>query len=150
MGITSGERTLCLELIQKMAYAHSLEEYRQVCANFEKDAPREVLSYFKENWHPIADEWVLGMKFNGGSFLNSTNNRLESINAKLKQVINKNSSLEEFITNFFIILGALRTERDHRAAIMFQKVRVNPYTEDGPESKYTKLLISYATKFVLH
>lgn len=149
MGITSGERTLCLELIQKMAYAKSHNEYERLHTQFQKDTPREVAEYFKDNWHPIADQWVLGMKFSSGSFLNSTNNRLESINGKLKQVISKNSSLEEFVIHFFIILGALRTERDHKAAIMFQKVRVNPFPEDSPESKYAQLLTSYASKFVL-
>ena len=55
-------------------------------------------------------------------FLNSTNNRLESINGKLKQVITHHNSLEDFVTNFFVILTALRTERDHKVAVMFQKV----------------------------
>ena len=150
MGISSGQRTLCLELIQKMAYARSHDEYKNLHAQFQRDAPREVVIYFKDNWHPIAKEWVLGMKFNGGSFLNTTNNRLESINAKLKQVISKNSSLEDFVTHFFIILVALRTERDHKAALMFQKVRVNPFPNDSPESNYAKLLTSYAFRFILH
>ena len=100
MGISSGQRTLCLELIQKMAYARSHDEYKNLHAQFQRDAPREVVIFFKDNWHSIAKEWVLGMKFNGGSFLNTTNNRLESINAKLKQVISKNSSLEDFVTHF--------------------------------------------------
>ena len=60
--------------------------------------------------HSIRDEWVLGMKSNCGNFLNFTNNRLESINGKL---INRHSSLEEFVDRFFVILTA---ERDHKAA----------------------------------
>ena len=37
-------------------------------------------------------------------FLNFTNNRLESINGKLKQVISCQSSLAEFVLKFFVIL----------------------------------------------
>lgn len=65
------------------------------------------------------NEWVLGMKSSCGNFLNFTNNRLESINGELKQVINRHSSSEEFIEKLLIILTALRTERDHRAAISY-------------------------------
>ena len=140
---------MCLELIQKLAYAPSVAEYDSLYTQLQNDAPREVVKYFNANWHPIRNEWVLGMKFVGGSFLNSTNNRLESINGKLKQVISKNSSLEEFIEQFFIILTALRTERDHKAAIMYQKVKVHPFPANSPESDYSKVLTSYAATFVL-
>lgn len=43
----------------------------------------------------------MGMKYATGNFLNGTNNRLESINAKLKSVISRYSSLEQFVDNFF-------------------------------------------------
>ena len=140
---------MCLELIQKMAHSSSEAEYNSLYAQFQCDAPTEVVTYFNANWNPIKSEWVLGLKFGGGSFLNSTNNRLESINGKLKQVISKHSSLEEFVKHFFIILTALRTERDHRTAVMFQKVKVHPFPANSPESEYTKLLTSYASAFVL-
>lgn len=78
--------------------------------------------------------------------MNATNNR---INGKLKQVISRHSSLEDFISNFFVILTALRTERDHKAAVMFQKVKVVPYDKGSPESDYSKLLTSYASSFVI-
>lgn len=78
-----------------------------------------------------------------------TNNRLESINGKLKQVISHCSSLEEFITNFFVILSTLRTERDHKAVVMFQKMPSHPFADGSPESNYRKLLTSYAFFFIV-
>ena len=92
MGISSGQRTFCLELVQKMAYAPSEDEYLKVYDQLQKDAPQEVVDYFNTNWHSIRSEWVFGLKFGSGSFLNSTNNRLESINGKLKQVIGRQFS----------------------------------------------------------
>ena len=63
------------------------------------------------------------MKSCSGNFLNFTNSHLESINRKLKkQVINQHSSSEDFVENFLIILTALRTEHDHKAAIKCQKI----------------------------
>lgn len=148
MGISSGQRSLCLEMVQKMAYATSETHYNDLHAEFVKCAPKEVVSYFDENWHGIRNEWVLGMKSNCGNFLNFTNNRLESINGKLKQVVNRHSSLEEFIERFFVILTALRTERDHKAALVFQKVKVNPFRDYSPQSMYSRLLTNYAAGFV--
>ena len=91
LGITSGERTLALEIFQRMAYASSEEQYESICKELNDVAPRQVCDYFKNNWAEIKNEWVLHYKVQSGSFLNSTNNRLECLNGKLKQVISRNS-----------------------------------------------------------
>ena len=135
--------------MQKLAYATLEEEYDTLYAQLERDSPSEVVNYFNENWHSIKCEWVLGLQSACGSFLNATNNRLESINGKLKQVISCHSSLEEFVSRFFVILTPLRTERDHKAAIMFQKGKVQPYEQGSPESEYSKFLTTYASTFVM-
>ena len=149
MGITMGQRILCLDSIQKMAYASNLDEYTNLYDMFKNSCPKTVVDYFNDNWHPIKEEWVMGFKAACGSFLNFTNNRLESINGKLKQVISCRSTLEEFIMKFFVILTSLRTERDHKAALMFQKVKVRPFSKDTPEAKYCEVLTSYASDFVI-
>ena len=43
MGVSSGQRTLCLELLQKMAYAPSESEYDKIYSQFQNDAPREFV-----------------------------------------------------------------------------------------------------------
>lgn len=149
MGITSGERTMSLECVQKMAYASSLEEYDKIYDFLKENCPKKVVEYFIETWHNIKSEWVLGLKASSGSFLNFTNNRLESINGKLKQVINFHSSLEEFVVKFFVILTSLRTERDHKAALQFQKVRVQPFPSSSAEAEYSQILTSYALSYVI-
>lgn len=50
--------------------------------------------------------------------------------------------------DLFINLTTLRTERDHQAALVFQKVKVMPFQDDSPRSMYSRLLISYAAGFV--
>ena len=62
MGITAGQRTACLEMVQKLAYASSAAKYSELYEEFQRDSPKEVVAYFNINWHPIKDEWVLGMK----------------------------------------------------------------------------------------
>ena len=66
-------------MVQKLACASSEAEYNDLYAQLQTDVPSEVVKYFDENWHPIKSEWVLGLKSMCGSFLNATNNRLESM-----------------------------------------------------------------------
>lgn len=125
MGITSGQRSTCLEMVQQLAYSTTEEKYAELYIQFKGSCSKKVVDYYDGNWHQIKDEWVLGFKADSGSFLNMTNNRLESINGKLKQVISRNSSLEDFVVNFFIILTCLRTERDHKAALCVKRSKFN-------------------------
>ena len=104
MGITSGQRNMCLEFLQQMAYSTSIDKYDEIYTQFSSSAPITVLEYLNTNWHTIREQWTMGMKFCSGNFLNTTNNRLESLNAKLKSVILRCSSLEEFIDKFFSII----------------------------------------------
>lgn len=148
LGITPGQRVCSLELLQKMAYASSENEYQALYDELQDTLPQQVIEYFNSNWHGIHGEWVLHGKAKSGSFLNSTNNRLESINAKLKQVIKRHSSLKDFVTSLFTIIQSLRLERDHKAATMIQKVKVCPFEKESAEAKYSEALTTYASAFV--
>lgn len=53
LGITSGERTLALEIFQRMAYASSEEQNESICKELNDVAPRQVCDYFKKNWAEI-------------------------------------------------------------------------------------------------
>lgn len=149
MGITNGQRNMCLELVQKMAYALSEEKYLELYSQFQQSAPSTVLEYFDEQWHSIRQQWTMGMKYSTGNFLNNTNNRVESLNSKLKSVISRYSSLEEFVDKFFLILRVLRSERDHKAGLTAQKVPVTFHSTTDPAAiSYMKHLTPYAYKFV--
>ena len=104
MGISSSQRSTCLEFLQKLCYAYSETEYDELYSQLQTSAPKAVVDYFNESWHPIRSKWVLGMKSSCGNVLNFTNIRLECIDGKLKQVVSRRSSLEEFVEKFFIIL----------------------------------------------
>lgn len=120
-----------------------------IYSRFKDTAPDSVIKYFDEQWHTIRNQWALGMKYSTGNFLNGTNNRVESLNAKLKSVISRHSSLEEFIENFFLILRVLRAERDHIAGLTIQKVPVLFHSTKDPACiSYMKYLTPYAYKFV--
>ena len=147
MGITSGQRNMCLELLQQMAYSTNEENYHDVYTRFCECAP--PISYFNAQWHSIRKQWTLGMKYKTGNFLNGTNNRLECINQKLKSVITRYSSLEEFIDKFFLILRVLRSERDHKAALVVQKVPVT-YHSHNNEADHKAVLVVQKVPVTYH
>ena len=78
--ITSGEKILALELLTKLAYLHTNEEYDELRAQLLSTSPRSVCTYFEQNWHPMRKQWTMVEKLTSGNFLNNTNNRLESLN----------------------------------------------------------------------
>ena len=41
LGISSGQRTVCLELLQKMAYAATDNEYTELYTQFQTSGPKE-------------------------------------------------------------------------------------------------------------
>ena len=50
LGITSGQRSMCLELLQQMAYSSSEESYHDIYVPFCECAPPTVVSYFNTQW----------------------------------------------------------------------------------------------------
>ncbi|XP_047141366.2 uncharacterized protein LOC124816284 isoform X2 [Hydra vulgaris] len=149
LGITSGERISSLEFIQKLAYATSEKNYDELYRLFVSSAPSTVIDYYNNNWHNIHDEWVFGLKFVSRNLMNSTNNRLENFNGKLKEVIDCNSSLENFLDKFYVVLTSMRNERDHRTIFQMQKVSVDVFDPNSAEAAYKKVLTLYAARHVL-
>ena len=96
MGITAGKRIYCLEILQQMAYAKDTDEYMDLYNDFQRNAPSIVFDYFNEQGTQSETSGHWEQNVLQETFFNNANNRNESINAKLKSVISKYSSLEAF------------------------------------------------------
>ncbi|XP_028417229.1 zinc finger SWIM domain-containing protein 3-like [Dendronephthya gigantea] len=149
MGITAEQRNLCLEIFQKMTYANSENEYQNLCKDLERTKVPSVLEYFRKNWDKEHHEWVEGLKSANLTFLNRTNNRLESLNQKIKTVCSRNMSLGQFYEELLVVFQSIRTLRDHKAITLLQKRPVSLYAEGTAEAKYMKVLTPYAFGFVM-
>ncbi|XP_044597191.1 uncharacterized protein LOC123273784 [Cotesia glomerata] len=97
-GITQQERDESKRILQQMVYAESEERYLELYEELQKMPPSAV-EYFNENWHESRKEWSISTDFVQHNFGNGTNNRVESLNAKLKD-LDIYSSLEDFTKNF--------------------------------------------------
>ncbi|XP_065679758.1 zinc finger SWIM domain-containing protein 1 [Hydra vulgaris] len=149
MGITSEQRRLCLEILQKMTYAKTEEDYANLYQSLKSTKINSVICYFEDNWHKIHNEWVEGLKSTNLTFLNRTNNRLESLNQKIKQVCSRNTNLGQFFDDFLVFLQSTRVMQDHKAINIFHKRPVILYEPGSVEESYKKLLTPYAFSFVL-
>lgn len=134
-------KEILIKLIYSSSEAKYMQEYDKLCST----APQTVVNYFNDNWHEIRELWCeFGMvNFNLG---NLTNNRLESINQKLKQIIKKNSSLMDFLTNFFIWEESHLVQDDFKMQDTYSSRPVdslyNPF--DSPTEMYRLLLTTEA------
>ncbi|XP_052061159.1 uncharacterized protein LOC127701314 [Mytilus californianus] len=151
MGISSAQRHTALELLQKLVYCNSETDYEASLEEVKRKCSRQINEYIINNWHEIRHEWVFGLKLCDGSLMNTTNNRLESFNQKLKQVINLYSCLEVFFEKFLSLINTVRNERDHKGSVEVMKVSVRTacLNSESAEVKYLNHLTGYACKFVL-
>ena len=101
MKITSLQRDVCLEILQKMTYSKTNEEYEHHLDALKHLRLPKVLDYIMKNWDPIRDEWVEGLKKQNVTFNISTTNHIESLNKTLKQVISRNSNLTSFFLKIY-------------------------------------------------
>lgn len=111
--ITSIKRDNILEILNKMIHSRNKTEFDSLCNNLFTEGNKKLTDYFNTNWKPIADEWVIALSTAHHFYDNLTNNRIESINSKLKSTIKKFSSLDDFFSSFFDIIKSMRIERKH-------------------------------------
>ena len=76
--------------------------------------------------------------------LNRTNNRLESINQKIKSVVSKNSDLNTFWIDLMQCLNTMNVERDQKAVNVQLKMPVGINMTDTDVDKYAELLTPFA------
>ena len=135
---------MCLEILLKMVYARNEEKYSKLYDELKNVPQKRVVENFDSNWHGICHEWVDGLKTASCNFMNRTNNRIESINQKLKSVISRYSGITQFFQDFLKCLNTLRVERNHRALEITMKRRVSMYDSSTSFGQYMSLLTPYS------
>ncbi|XP_065901369.1 uncharacterized protein [Dysidea avara] len=146
MGIRAGERDHALEILLKLAYSRSESDCNHHYEDLRLAGLTTVFTYYNDNWHPIQEEWVECFKNTAFTLGKRTNNRLESINAKVKSVCARYSTLMHFFEHFCALLSTLRNERDHCTLMAMVKKRID--MKDPVEIEYSSVLTPYALNYV--
>ena len=141
MGITSGERTRCLEIIQQISYAlmHQFHVEKLKATKL-----ISVVSYFMENWDTIKNQWVSYFRDLNLNLGENTNNRLESTFNKIKNVCSRYSSLLQFFHEFISVLSVLRNERKHSKMMSILRKDVRYQNMNEWEKLFYDSLTEYA------
>lgn len=144
--LSKEDKDIWFEQLRKLTYSGSEEEYFERYKVFCIDAPARLLEYYNTNWHSIREDWtVYSMKY--GNLMNLTNNRLESMNAKVKQVVPKRSTLLNLLKFLFKYIELQMCEVNQKAANNFTKIKTR--VEKGThEEQYMHLLTDFAFSYV--
>lgn len=147
MGLSGEERKEAPRILQNIAYASDEIEYEKYYALLLNMKNDELSNYFQTNWHPIRYEWVRGFIKSERTFNITTTNNLESLNAKIKQVVVRNSDLFSFFKDLIACLDSIHSEQKQRAINLVLKQSTS-YVEGSGEKFYESRLTPYAWKLV--
>ena len=93
-------------------------------------------------WNGSKGLWM-GLKSGSCNFLNRTNNRLESINDKVKSVVIRYSDMVSFFQDLMKCIASLKAEQNQRALNTISKTPLTSYRTES-HKKYGKLLTPFA------
>ena len=147
--ITPADRQEILQMIEKIVYSRTSEEYDRLYASFmDRCTCNSVKSYYNQQWHTIREEWVEAFKIQSLNFGTSTNNRIESFFGKIKHVVDHRTSLKDFILKALGVVKMRRMERRHKVVVSDLKRSVKKYTIDPDLMAYIALLMQIAWTIV--
>lgn len=147
--ISTSEKKECLEYLQAMVFSRSHNEYEKLYKEFSNIAPNSVLQYFNSNWAECKNDWTVH-SMTSCNFGNNTNNRLESLNAQAKALIEKRSTLPDFIRSYFPSTESRQARVAVRVARNFTtKPTMRLFNEGTAEYLYMQLLTEEAAERVV-
>ena len=150
MAVRSGQRDALLTIFSAMAHARSEAVFDEQCTLLTQMDVPAASTYFERNWLPIKREWVACFKVKSFNLGESTNNRLESFNGKLKSVCSRFASLYAFFQDFHSVLRVLRGERKHVSIIgRVSKLSVEADVLTGDDERYRPLTTPYAYHLIV-
>lgn len=148
MSITQEQEARVKQIIQDLVYSKSENDYDNNYKMLKGLKIQSVSSYYEENWHGIRQEWVEGLKSMKKKFNNRTNNRVESMNQKLKSVISTYSGMVQFFKDLLSCLKSFSIERNHKAVELINKVSINSFHDNQDKHFYHQFLTPYAFHLV--
>lgn len=100
LSISKIESDKSIEFFRMLCFANSLEEFNEIETRFLKNCSKNVETYYCKNWQNIKDQWAGFALKDTIIYGNTTNNRLESKNGKLKLLIKPTDGLIESVKAF--------------------------------------------------
>lgn len=147
LGVTKNEKDKAVEQLRKLAVATSEADYQKTYQQFCETGSQSIVDYFNKNWHDIRTEWTTFNMING-NLGNMTNNRLESLNQKIKAEVKRGSKMIPFVHEFFRWFRFRDAELEFKEAqnILRGDCLITPTSPTLLE--YKKLVTKYAYNYI--
>ena len=147
LGVTKLQRDSLLDTFQKLAYSRNLDEYETNKKLLQDKKISAADSYFRNSWDSIKEQWVIGLS-ESESLGNRTNNRVESLNQKIKQVIDRNAKFDAFAADLVNFLHMHRTEINGKICKTVNKVSTKGASDGTADGQCRHVCTEYAYKLV--
>ena len=112
--ITQEERLRSLKAIEDMIHARDEVQYLERRDIFRQTCPSNVNDYFEKNWHPIREQWVVGLVKDLRNFTEFTTNRVERFFGTLKKLATKKQDIKSFIRELLTLVNSLSNEKTYK------------------------------------
>lgn len=130
-----------------MIYSKSRQQYDALYEDLKKMKVSSVLDYFETQWNICVNEWTMFGRNMNNYFLNTTSNRVESLNQKIKLVVTKYSNMIRFFKDLNVSINVRASEKD----MMVIKNTMKKICENETNSvliKYKEYLTNFAFRKV--
>ncbi|XP_049517097.1 uncharacterized protein LOC119441311 isoform X2 [Dermacentor silvarum] len=138
------ERERLVASFSEMVNAPNPEKFEEAQTDYLRHANAQACTYFEKNWRNIPNMWARHLcdkEFTAG---NNTTNRVESHNAKIKQILSSSDKLHEALRGVVKLSGALTQEARHRACVMKTSTFYSYDASSNIEAICAKKLTPYA------
>ncbi|XP_034232771.1 uncharacterized protein LOC117640401 [Thrips palmi] len=138
-----------LAILKKLRFAKDDIEFSEFYKELQGAASSEFLDYFNTNWLEFPAAWSFRDKKSSINLGNTTNNRLENFNGKMKLILDMNNTLAESVEG---LLGIVQSkEEDSYFKSKFESVKTYYLTnsKNPNHSEVISSLTNFAAKLVI-
>ena len=141
---TQETREKVLPIFKTFVFAQNPERCNEALARLTNAASQSVLDYFNKNWLPCINVWCAVPTNRHVNLGNSTNNRMGSLNQKIKAVLNKNTNIAEVVSGILLLERGSCTIATHRSFTQGMKTVHTLNKDDQVVNEITSVLTQYA------
>ena len=105
------------ELIRRLVHAKSEDEYASIKQELFDATNDAFQKYFVKNWDSCKEMWATYLRDEHLHFANTTNNRLECHNQKIKDVTARSMSISEMFDNMLLFCRTNAAEYCHKSFV---------------------------------
>lgn len=149
MDVPKEQRDLARECIRKVVHSSTEDEYNNAKEDLSDATNTSFIGYFTNNWDNYKEQWVSFLRDQYLHFANTTNNRLECHNQKLKDVTSRSMSLSEMFKNVLLFCRTNTSEYSHKSFVEEFTSLSSAYDDVPGVSEITSSCTAYAAERII-